>query len=112
MASLTLQEEQILSQEVKQFPVLYHKTVKGHKEKDVVKNAWDKVAESLDFVENSKNILYTYLLFEILCVEKNNTLLLQVFLNEPSSYVEYFYTFPHPTGTRRLINVERRCFEV
>ena len=70
MASLTLQEEEILSEKVKQFPVLYDKTVKGYKEKDVVKNAWDKVAESLDFVENSKNILYTYLLFEILCVEK------------------------------------------
>ena len=70
MASLTLQEEEILSEKVKQFPVLYDKTVKGYKEKDVVKNAWDKVAESLDFVENSKNILYTYLLFEILCDEK------------------------------------------
>ena len=61
MASLTLQEEEILSEKVKQFPVLYDKTVKGYKEKDVLKNAWDKVAESLDFVENSKNILYTYL---------------------------------------------------
>ena len=57
MASLSLQEEEILSEKVKQFPVLYDKTVKGYKEKDVVKNAWNKVAESLDFVENSKIIL-------------------------------------------------------
>ena len=57
MASLSLQEEEILSEKVKQFPVLYDKTVKGYKKKDVVKNAWNKVAESLDFVENSKIIL-------------------------------------------------------
>ena len=56
--SLSLQEEEILAEKVKQFPVLYDKTVKGYKEKDIVKNAWDNVAESLDFVENSKNILY------------------------------------------------------
>ena len=48
MATLCLQEEEMLAEKVKGFPVLYDKRVKGFKEKD----AWGKVAESSDFAEN------------------------------------------------------------
>ena len=38
------------------FLVLYDKRVKGFKEKNAVQNAWEKVAESLDFAENGNFI--------------------------------------------------------
>ena len=31
---------------------LYDKTCKEHKEKDIVENAWKKVAEELDFIDD------------------------------------------------------------
>ena len=49
---LALGEEEVLGEKVKMFPCLYDKTVKGYKEKEAVQNAWDAVAESLDFVED------------------------------------------------------------
>ena len=52
MATLSLQEEEILAEKVQGFPVLYDKRVKVFKEKDAVQNTWEKVAESLDFEEN------------------------------------------------------------
>ena len=52
--SLTIKEEEILGEKVKEYPALYDKTAKGYKEKDVVENAWRKVAESLDFAENGR----------------------------------------------------------
>ena len=52
--SLSLQEEELLAHVVKGIPVLYDKTSRGYKEKDVVINAWKKVAERLDFIENGK----------------------------------------------------------
>ena len=44
---LSLQEEELLSEEVRFFPYLYDKTQKSYKEKDVVRNAWNSVAETL-----------------------------------------------------------------
>ena len=41
---------------MKGFPVLYDKRVRGFKEKDSVQNAWEIVAESLDFTENGNFI--------------------------------------------------------
>ena len=41
--ALSLNEEEILAERVKLFPVLYDKSYEGYKEKDVVKNAWEKV---------------------------------------------------------------------
>ena len=38
------------------FPVLCNKRVKGFKERDTVQNVWEKIAENLDFVENSNFI--------------------------------------------------------
>ena len=56
MATLCLQEEEMLAKKVQGFQVLYDKRVKGFKEKDAVQNAWEKVAESLDFAENDNFI--------------------------------------------------------
>ena len=49
---MCLQEQEMLVEKVKGFPDLYDKRVKGFKQKDAVKNAWQKVAESSDFEEN------------------------------------------------------------
>ena len=46
---LCLQEEEMLAEKVKGFPVLYDKRIKGFKEKDAVQNAREKVAASLEF---------------------------------------------------------------
>ena len=56
MATLCLQEQEMLAEKVQGFPVLYDKRVKGFKEKDAVQNAREKVAESLDFAENGNFI--------------------------------------------------------
>ena len=42
--------EEELSETVRSFPVLYDKSYKGNKEKDVMKNAWDAVAAALEFI--------------------------------------------------------------
>ena len=39
MATLCLQEQEMLAEKVQVFPVLYYKRVKGSKEKDAVQNA-------------------------------------------------------------------------
>ena len=49
MATLCLQKEEILAKKVQGFPVLYG--LKVLKKKNAVQNAWEKVAESLDFAE-------------------------------------------------------------
>ena len=56
MTTLCLQEEEMLPEKVEGFPILYDKRVKVFKEKDSVQNAWEKVAESLQFAENSNFI--------------------------------------------------------
>ena len=42
MATLCLQEQEILAEKVKVFPVLYDQRIKGFKEKKAVQNAWEK----------------------------------------------------------------------
>ena len=37
---LSLQEDELLSEEVRSFPCVYDKSQKEYKEKDVVPNAW------------------------------------------------------------------------
>ena len=51
---LSIQEEERLSQKVKEYPALFDKQAKGYKQKDIVNNAQRKVAEALDFTENGK----------------------------------------------------------
>ena len=48
MTSLTLQEEKILCEKVKRYPVLFDKQLKGYKEKDVVANSWIAVAKEIE----------------------------------------------------------------
>ena len=56
--SLYLADEERLAETVKAFPCLYDKTKKGYKEKDVVTNARNSVANQLDFFEDGKLILF------------------------------------------------------
>ena len=49
---LALAHEERLSEKVKMHPCPYDKMTKGHKEKDVLQNSWNAVAELLEFVED------------------------------------------------------------
>ena len=51
MATLCLQQEEMLAEKVQGFPFLYNKRVTGFKDFDDVENTLQKVAESLDFAE-------------------------------------------------------------
>ena len=44
--SLTLGEDELLAKRVRSYPCLYDKTAKNTRKKDVVENAWKKVALS------------------------------------------------------------------
>ena len=46
--SLSIKEEEQLSEKVKEFPALYDKAAKRYKQKDAVNNVWRRVAETLD----------------------------------------------------------------
>ena len=49
----------LLSEEVKQYPILYDKQIKEHRKKYVVSNAWSAWAKDREFIENGKsNITY------------------------------------------------------
>ena len=56
--SLCLADEERLAETVNAFPCLYDKIKKGYKEKDMVTNAWNSVANQLDFIEDGKLILF------------------------------------------------------
>ena len=49
--SLQISREDELWETVRSFPVLYNRSLEGFKEKDAVKNAWDVVAEALEFIQ-------------------------------------------------------------
>ena len=51
--SLSIKEEEQLSEKVKEFPVLCDKAAKRYREKDVINNAWRSGAEALDFAKDS-----------------------------------------------------------
>ena len=59
--SIKFKREEMLAERVKRFSVLYEKQVKGQKERDVVTNARDTVANDLEFVENGKVICFAFL---------------------------------------------------
>ena len=44
MATLSLQEEEMLAEKMEGFPVLYDKIVKGLKGKDAIQKTWEEVA--------------------------------------------------------------------
>ena len=47
-------EQEILAENVKNFPCIFDKANQAYKQKDVVINAWNEVAKSLEFVESGK----------------------------------------------------------
>ena len=50
--SLSVQAEEILMEQIRTYPCLYNKSKMSYKERDVKRNAWSKVAEKLDLVQN------------------------------------------------------------
>ena len=49
--NLLLSQEELLAEQVKLYPSLYDKSDSFYKERDVVRNAWEVVSLTLDFVE-------------------------------------------------------------
>ena len=49
---VALSDEERLSEKVKMYPCRYDKTTKGYKEKGVLQNPWNAVAELLEFDED------------------------------------------------------------
>ena len=47
-------------EEVKYYPALYDKQIKGYKEKDVVRNEWNSGAKDLEFIENGISKLIVF----------------------------------------------------
>ena len=56
---LKLGLEGLLSEKIKQYPVLYNKQINGRKiqKKRLVSNIWDAVAEDLELIKNGKSTL-------------------------------------------------------
>ena len=50
--SLSIQVEEMLMEQRRSHPCLYDKSKMSYKEHDVSRNAWNKVAEKLDFIQN------------------------------------------------------------
>ena len=63
--SMSIQEEEILMEQLKIYPCLYDKSEKSYKERNVNRNAWSKVAERLDFLISYKTV-YTNISFLLL----------------------------------------------
>ena len=61
--SLSLNEDELLSEKVRSYPCLYDKSSKSYKEKDVVKNGWTKIAEELDFIEYGTSIMNSFTVY-------------------------------------------------
>ena len=53
-ATITLLQEEELSELIRSYPVIYDKREPSHKEKDVITNAWKAIAASCDFVNDEK----------------------------------------------------------
>ena len=47
MAALTLQGQGMLCPNIKEYPVLFDKQLKGYREKDVVTNTWNAMAKEI-----------------------------------------------------------------
>ena len=66
--TLSLADEERLSEMVKTLYCLYDKTTKGYKEKDVSENAWNKVVEQLNLNEDDlylRKLIYCYYVLHI-----------------------------------------------
>ena len=47
-------KEETMAEVARQFPVIFDKTEKGHKERDTVENAWREVVKGVDFLSDVK----------------------------------------------------------
>ena len=57
LASLSLEENEQLSEGVREFPCLCDKSKKEYKGKNVVESAWKPVAEKLEFLSEVRKLL-------------------------------------------------------
>ena len=55
ITSLSLCDNKLLLVAVQKYPWSYDKSHRSHKEKNVVQNAWEGVADELNFAEDGKN---------------------------------------------------------
>ena len=55
---LSLLQEEKLTEKLRNYPILYDKSLKGYKERDAVTNAWKEIADALDFVDNGKKLFF------------------------------------------------------
>ena len=60
---MTLGKDKLLAMAVQKYPGIYDKSHKSHKEKYVVQNAWEAVADELDFVEDGNNFFCDFQCF-------------------------------------------------
>ena len=61
--NLNIQEDEMLSEEVRKYPVLHDKSHKGYKEKVAVENAWNEVIKNIEFIENGIFVLLLQIRF-------------------------------------------------
>ena len=54
LESLSLEKNEQLSEVVREFHCLYDKSKKEYKDKNIVENAWELVAEKLEFLSDGK----------------------------------------------------------
>ena len=52
---LSIVQEENLCELVRQYPVIFDKSHKGYKGKDVEQNAWQEIASALDFLSTAKS---------------------------------------------------------
>ena len=76
--ALSIQENELLSVEVRKYPCLYDKSKKEYREKMVVANAWKEVADQLPFTNNGQ---YFFLISHILFILQLESLELTINFN-------------------------------
>ena len=53
--SFSLQEER-LCEIIREYPILYDKSLKGYKERDAVSNCWEEIATMVDYLPNGISV--------------------------------------------------------
>ena len=61
--NLSLEEKEQLAKAVRTYLCLYDKNKKEYKDKNVCENAWTKVIEKLEFIENGKCFQIKFVFF-------------------------------------------------
>ena len=50
--SLSIEDQEIIMEQIRNYPCLYNKSKMSYKERDVNRNAWSKVVKKFDFKQN------------------------------------------------------------